>query len=231
MAFKDTDKILVHRDGVDYQADLGPLMGGGGGLDDILNAPIDKTTKYTIWEDIRGVYQPMELIEGDGGTGSKFKAKYEKNKTDRTTVDGSVQYANSYDPTKTYASINMAMVNDFTIRAVAADGSVNNSDGDVYEGTNVESTALGGSRFHSHYILQEVNNGGFAPSIWNGYREYILELSFTDIYGDKIELSIQCMNFAYVSMRREDIDLREMEELDRVLKQKKAAAKNKRGAN
>ena len=28
--FKDTDKILVHRDGVDYQADIGPLMGGGG---------------------------------------------------------------------------------------------------------------------------------------------------------------------------------------------------------
>ena len=27
--FKDTDKILVHRDGVDYQADIGPLMGGG----------------------------------------------------------------------------------------------------------------------------------------------------------------------------------------------------------
>ena len=25
--FKDTDKILVHRDGVDYQAAIGPLMG------------------------------------------------------------------------------------------------------------------------------------------------------------------------------------------------------------
>jgi hypothetical protein len=31
--FKDTDKILVHRDGVDYQAELGPLIGGGGGGD------------------------------------------------------------------------------------------------------------------------------------------------------------------------------------------------------
>ena len=29
MAFKETDKILVNRDGVDYQADVGPLMGGG----------------------------------------------------------------------------------------------------------------------------------------------------------------------------------------------------------
>ena len=29
MAFQDTDKILVSRGGVDYQADLGPLMGGG----------------------------------------------------------------------------------------------------------------------------------------------------------------------------------------------------------
>ena len=28
--FKDTDKILVHRDGVDYQAEIGPLLGGGG---------------------------------------------------------------------------------------------------------------------------------------------------------------------------------------------------------
>ena len=31
MAFKDTDKILVNRDGVDYKADIGPLMGGGSG--------------------------------------------------------------------------------------------------------------------------------------------------------------------------------------------------------
>ena len=29
MAYKDTDKILIHRDGVDYQADIGPLVGVG----------------------------------------------------------------------------------------------------------------------------------------------------------------------------------------------------------
>ena len=33
MAYKDTDKILVHRDGVDYQAELGPLLGGGAPID------------------------------------------------------------------------------------------------------------------------------------------------------------------------------------------------------
>lgn len=32
MAFKDTDKILVHRDGVDYQADIGPLSAKDGKL-------------------------------------------------------------------------------------------------------------------------------------------------------------------------------------------------------
>ena len=52
MAFKDTDKILVHRDGVDYQADLGPLMGGGGTdcdgvFDCLVNSEVD-ASKYSI---------------------------------------------------------------------------------------------------------------------------------------------------------------------------------------
>ena len=43
MAFKDTDKILVNRDGVDYQADIGPLMGGGD-ADVDLSDYVSKTT-------------------------------------------------------------------------------------------------------------------------------------------------------------------------------------------
>jgi hypothetical protein len=39
MAFKDTDKILVHRDGVDYQAEVGPLMGGEVKWEDIKEKP------------------------------------------------------------------------------------------------------------------------------------------------------------------------------------------------
>ena len=32
MTFKDNDKILVHRDGVDYQAEVGPLKPNDGEL-------------------------------------------------------------------------------------------------------------------------------------------------------------------------------------------------------
>lgn len=37
MAFRTTDLILVHRDGQDWQAEVGPLMGGGG----LSDAPTD----------------------------------------------------------------------------------------------------------------------------------------------------------------------------------------------
>ena len=50
MTFQNTDKILVNRGGVDYQAEIGPLMGGGsggGGVTSIIagsGISVDQTT-------------------------------------------------------------------------------------------------------------------------------------------------------------------------------------------
>jgi hypothetical protein len=56
MAFKDTDKILVNRDGVDYQADLGPLMGSGDvtlDLQEVCDNGQITTTGATFGGDVR----------------------------------------------------------------------------------------------------------------------------------------------------------------------------------
>ena len=218
--FKDTDKILVHRDGVDYQAELAPLLGGGGaGLDDIINAPVVKGPKYTIWEDVDGVYTPMTLTEGDGSSGSKFLCTTTTvmNKT-QVSIDGTIQYKSSMDPDGDYASICMAQVKDLTCVAIE-----NGSPSDKYT-----SEAMGGGCFHSHVIKKSTSWVG--DPVARQY-SYILELTFTNCNGDTDTLQVDVTAFGYVAMRREDIDLREMEALDAEIKEKRKANRAARKLN
>jgi hypothetical protein len=68
MAFKDTDKILVNRDGVDYQADIAPLIGGGGGSDSgIEEAPKDGEAyirQSEDWKQLTHTAEPSNEVKG-----------------------------------------------------------------------------------------------------------------------------------------------------------------------
>ena len=72
MAFKDTDKILVNRDGVDYQAEVGPLMGGSVQWDDIEGKPCIpecgcvEIENWSVGPDFSSFnYDPMIVIHKD----------------------------------------------------------------------------------------------------------------------------------------------------------------------
>lgn len=218
------DLILVNRDGVDHQAKVSDLPGsGGGGLDDILNAPVVKGPKYIIWEDVKGVYTPMTLSQGDGGDGSTFKAEdFDSKYNSQTSIDGTIQYKSSMSPEGDYASISMAQVKNLTSVSLAPDGTPG------YEGVEVESVAMGGGCFHSHCIKKDGRPGGGRGS----HVDYLLELKFVNCNGDTDTLFVDCTTKNYVAMRREDVDLREMEALDAEIKAEikaeNAAARAKR---
>jgi hypothetical protein len=203
MAFKDTDKILVNRDGVDYQADLGPLLGGGGGdpgggnpgdggLDAILNAPVVKGPIYLPHHDKEGEWLPMDLIDGDGRSGSTFNAPGNQYLT------GSIQYKNSTNIAFDTSQVCIAQFKDLAATVTQPANS-----------SAVFAYAMGGGTVHVR--------GNYASKI-------IVRLDFTDVNGDAAHLFITCQNYVYRSMRREAIDLREMEELDAALKLKKSQA-------
>ena len=218
--FKDTDKILVHRDGVDYQADIGPLMGGGGSLDDILNAPIVKGPTYEVWEDVAGLRMKMSLLEGEGKSNSVFRAntygysEFLMRITAQASIDGYIQYKSLNRATR-HAHNSYADFSDLKIKAYKTDKTT--------EATDIYCVARSG--YFRAYIKDTTN--------YPTEREYALELTFTNVNGDSESLWIETKLMTYRAMRREDIDLTEMEELDKALKAKKAqaTAKLKKGKN
>lgn len=216
MAFKDTDKILVHRDGVDYQADLGPLMGGGAGLDDILNAPVVKDVVYSLWEDNGGNYVSMELKDGDGSNGSTWLSATEPyvdsfGNDGQNSLEGYIEYATSADIDRLRGANSMAVINDLVITAYSPD-------------LSEDWTASGKLETFSHQGYFNVFAGQKSEG-WSGNPKsvvYKLKLEFTNVYGEPETLWVDGTAYNYVAMRREDIDLREMEKLDAALKLKKS---------
>ena len=65
--------------------------------------------------------------------------------------------------------------------------------------------------FHSHGTMK---GGNYQPDT----TDYKLVLTFDDIHGEQQTLYVQVSLLVYIAMRREDIDLREMEALDAELK-------------
>ena len=182
----------------------------GGGLDDILNAPVVTEIKYQLWEDATGSYAPMELIDGDGGNGSTWKAATPRlqegylGQQGQVSIDAFIQYASSTNPNQTYVSSCMASVDNLEVKAVALnDPSQDYSD-------RISTSAEHGF-FHSHGFLK---GGQYQPDT----TDYTLVLTFDNIHGEEETLYVNVQLLVYVAMRREDIDLREMEALDAEIK-------------
>ena len=218
--FKDTDKILVHRDGVDYQAELAPLLGGGGaGLDDIINAPVVKEVKYQLWEYFQGSYQSMGLTSGDGESGSTWKAANPKidyyNNYGQSSLDGYIEYKTSASLDRPRASNCMAVIDDLVATAYSPDQSEVWS-GDSATEEKVEIYVDQGF-FHANALSKTEGIMGNPKSV-----VYLLELKFTNVHGDPETLWVDVHNYNYIAMRREDIDLSEMEALDAEIKAKSA---------
>jgi hypothetical protein len=70
--------------------------------------------------------------------------------------------------------------------------------------------------FHSNAGQETDSDYGDPQSV-----TYKLKLEFTNIYGEPETLWVDATNYNYVAMRREDIDLREMEALDAEIKASK----------
>lgn len=197
------DLILINRDGVDYQAKVSDLPGGGGGgsgggggggLDDILAAPVVKGPMYHPHHFRGGEWLPMDLVDGDGKSGSTFNAPGFQYLT------GGIQYKNSTNSSVTTSEVCIAQ---FANLSVAVD----DIQDDDATGRQVFVYELPGSMFHVR---------------GNQRAKIKIKVDFTDCNGDAAHLFITCQNYVYRSMRREDIDLREMEALDKELKNKKS---------
>lgn len=202
MALKSTDKILVNRGGVDYKTNVGPLMGGGGGgggLDDIINAPLVKGPVYLPHHVVGGEWLPMDLVDGDGKSGSTFNAPGFQYLT------GAIQYKKSLNPAMQTSEVCIAQFADLVSEIEDTDAADAAPDADIDPAgvsRQVFTYALGGGTFHVRGNIKT---------------KVKIKVSFTDCNGDAAHLFITCQNYVYRSMRREDIDLSEMEALDAAL--------------
>ena len=212
MAFKDTDKILVHRDGADYQAEVGPLLGGGG-IDDLLTVPVIKGPKYEIWEDFGGQRVKMPLLSGDGKSGSEFLAstghmQYVRPLEGQQCIDGYIQYASlpNYYATSHNNYLSLSSLN-LEVKAYSKDKQtvLSGAGGDVIVWSR-------SGHFRAYASTANAFSAGTDIEFW-------LELKFTNVNGDNETLWVDSKALRYRAMRREEIDLSEMEELDQQIKE------------